>query len=105
MMKGTQFERKGLFKHDALSLMTAKATQDWMRRTMLKGRSLYSRWLLPEQGLNTTIEMEGGRTNTRFCDRPPGNLPRLMSLDEAGNKALRDAVNCHIYATILSMSL
>ena len=70
-----------------------------MRRTILNGRSLYSWWLLPEQGLNATIEMEGGRTNTRFRDRPPGNLPRLMSLDEAGNKALRDAVNRHIYAT------
>lgn len=99
MMKGTQFEGKGLFKHDALSLMTAKATRVWMQRYILNGRSLYSRWLLPEQGLNATIEMEGGRTNTRFRDRPPGNLPRLMSLDEAGNKALRDAVNRHIYAT------
>ena len=26
MMKGTQLEGKGLFKHDALSLMTAKTT-------------------------------------------------------------------------------
>ena len=60
MMKGTKFEGKGLFKHDALSLMTAKATRDWMRRTKLNCRSLYSRSLLPEQGLNVTIEMEDG---------------------------------------------
>ena len=48
--------------------------------------------------MNTTIEMEGDQSNTRFRDRPLGNVPKLMSLDKAENKASRDAINRHIYA-------
>ena len=82
LMKGTQFAGKAMFKHDALSLMTAKETRLWMQTTFVNGRSIYSRWLLPQAGLNERIEVEGGRFNRRYANRPPGNLPRLMSLDE-----------------------
>ena len=49
--------------------------------------------------MNAKIEVEGGKTTNRFADRPPGNMLRLMSLDEAGIKALIDVVNRHIHAT------
>ena len=99
VMKGTQFEGKGMFKHDALSLMTAIETRNWMKVTFVNGRSLYSRWLLPEAGLNNVLEVEGSKPTARFANRPPGNVPRLMSLDECANKNLMDCVNRHISAT------
>ena len=64
---------------------------------MLAERSLLSCWLLPEAGLNDFITAHG-KTTTRYGGRPPGNLPRLMSLDEFGNKVLMDSVNAHISA-------
>ena len=35
VMKGTRFEGKGLFKHDALLLMTATETREWMKVTFV----------------------------------------------------------------------
>ena len=99
VMKGTQFEGKGLFKHDAMSLMTATETREWMKVTFVNGRSIYSRWLLPEAGLNDVIEVEDSKSTMRFANQPPGNVPRLMSLDECANKNLMDCVNRHISAT------
>ena len=52
--------------------------------------------------LSTTgVDDEGGApaVDQRYCGRPPGNLPRLMSLDEFANKNLMDCVNRHISAT------
>ena len=71
-----------MLKHDALSLMTATETRDWMKVTFVDGRSIYSQWLLPEVGLSNVLEVEGSKPTTRFANRPPGNVPRLMSLDE-----------------------
>ena len=48
--------------------------------------------------MNDAITVDG-RVTTRYRGRPPGNLPRLMSLDKFRNKALMDCVNCHISAT------
>ena len=64
VMKGTQFEGKGMFKHDALLLMTAIETRNWMKVTFVNGQSLYSRWLLPEAGLNNVLEVEGSKPTT-----------------------------------------
>ena len=35
VMKGTRFEGKGMFKHDALLLMTATETREWMKVTFV----------------------------------------------------------------------
>ena len=96
LMEGTQFEGKAMFKHDALSLMTAKGTREWMEKTLVNGRSIYSRWLLPEAGLNKRIDLGGGRFTRRYANRPPGNLPRLMILDKYGNNALVVATDDHV---------
>jgi hypothetical protein len=98
LMVGTQHEGKALFKHDALVLMTASKMREWTKTEMVDGRSLFSRWLLPEAGLNDSITVNGNAT-TSYRGRPPGNLPRLMALDEFGNKKLMDGVNRHISAT------
>ena len=101
VMVGTQHESKGLFKHDALSLMTATETRGWMKTEKVNGRSIHSRWLLPEAGLNDSLTPppEGGKATPRFKERLPGNLPRLMALDEFGNKNLMDCVNRHVSST------
>ena len=98
VMQGTQHEDEAMFKHDALSLMTAGKTAEWMKSTILNVRSIYSRWLLSEAGLNNEVTANGKMT-TRFQGRPPGNLPRLMSLDKFANKNLMDCVNAHVSAT------
>ena len=98
IMRGTVYEGQAMWKHDALSLMTAANTIAWMKATEVNGRSIFSRWLLPEAGLNDKITVDG-KTTTRYQARPPGNLPRLMSLDEFANKNLMDCVNSHVSAT------
>ena len=98
LMLGTEYEDEAMFKHDALALLTAKETKEWMKETFVNGRSIFSRWLLPEAGLNDSISVNG-KITTNYRGRPPGNLPRLMSLDEFGNKNLMDCVNSHISAT------
>ena len=98
LMEGTVHEDRGIFKHDALILLTADETKEWMRETYVNGRSIFSRWLLPEAGLNDRIVVDG-KVNKHYGGRPPGNLPRLMSLDEFGNKNLMDCVNRHVSAT------
>ena len=99
LMLGTKYEGKAMFKHDALSLMTANETREWMKKAKINGRTLYERWLLPEAGLNEVITLADGRTSRSYANRPPGNLPRLMALDECANKNLMDCVNRHISAT------
>ena len=32
LMLGTKYEGKAMFKHDALSLVTAKETREWMKK-------------------------------------------------------------------------
>ena len=98
-MEGTQFEGKAMFKHNTLSLITAEETRLWMQRTFANRRTIYSRWVLPQASLNERIELEGAQFNTRYANRPPGNLPRLMSLDKYANNALVVATNDHVSAT------
>ena len=86
MIKRTRFEGKRLFKHDALVLMTATDTREWMKVAIINGWSIYSRWLLSETGLNNVIELGKSKPTNQFANWPPGNVPRLMSLDECANK-------------------
>ena len=55
--------------------------------------------MLPEAGLNDSLTGLNHKATTRFKNRPPGNLPRLIGLDKFGNKNLMDCVNRHISAT------
>ena len=98
LMVGTCHEGKVLFKHGALVLVSAKETREWTRTKIVNKRSLFSRWLLPEAVLNNSIAVNGTVTK-RYRERPPGNLPWHMSLDEFGNTHMIDGVNRHISAT------
>ena len=39
MMKGTRHEKKGLFKRDPMTLITAAETIDWMKTYFVNGRT------------------------------------------------------------------
>jgi hypothetical protein len=85
-----------MFYHDALSLMTAKDTVAWMKDQKSTDRagqpmSYYDRWITPQHGLNDNID---GKRN--FANRPPGNSPELMPLDNSLNRDVHCCVDRHI---------
>ena len=75
-MKGSVHEDNLFIVHDALVLMTAKETIQWMKK-----KNYYHRSLLPMNGL------QGG---TPYAGRPVGNSPEFMPLDNSLN---RDILN------------
>lgn len=75
------------FYHDALSLLTAKETIEWMKKKKLGNRSYYDCWLLPKHGLNV---------GTTYDGRPVGNSPEMMPMDASLNKDVDDGVKQHI---------
>ena len=84
LFKGTKYENSWYYYHDALSLKTAKATVTWM-----KNNGVYSRWLLP-------LEINMG---TVYENRPVGNSPEMMPMDNTLNKDHDDEVRFHISLT------
>jgi hypothetical protein len=89
VMKGTYHEDDWFFYHDALSLMTAKSTIDWMRE-----KDYLKRWLLP---VNHLSQNDKGLKN--YLNRPIGNSPEMMPWDCSLNKDLKDAVMRHVCYT------
>ena len=89
VMRGTKFEGRELFFHDALSLMTTKETVSWM-----KEKNIYKHWILPELGCNDII---GGKNCYANC--PVGNSPELMCLDNSLNKDVREHFCRHVSCT------
>jgi hypothetical protein len=113
------------FYHDALSLMTAASTVVWMKnKTLVDGTTYYSHWLLPKFGLNqgrvsylyapfdnAILELNTNVFNlmlfckyfflsaTKYKERPVGNSPEMMPLDNTLNKDLDDAVRRHVACT------
>ena len=51
VMEGTIHEDTWMVYYDALSLMTSKATKDWMKKM-----GYYERWVLPSEDLYDTLE-------------------------------------------------
>ena len=71
--------------HDALVLMTAKETIDWM-----KEKNYYHRWLLPMNGLQDV---------TPYAGRPVGNRTAFMPLY---NNLNRDILHSLCFHCVLS---
>lgn len=84
--KGTEFENEWFFCHDALSLLTANETQEWMRK-----EGYIKHWIRPEEKLNSHLGS--------FANRPPGNNADLMPLDSSLNKDHDDCVIRHVAVT------
>ena len=90
VMQGTLYEGKELFFHDALSLMTAHDTVQWM-----KEKDYYKYWLLPVLGCNDIV----GENKSCYARRPVGNSPELMCLDMSLNKDVRECLRMHVSLT------
>eukprot|EP00594_Rhizosolenia_setigera_P009623 CAMPEP_0178971686 /NCGR_PEP_ID=MMETSP0789-20121207/20476_1 /TAXON_ID=3005 /ORGANISM="Rhizosolenia setigera, Strain CCMP 1694" /LENGTH=494 /DNA_ID=CAMNT_0020658811 /DNA_START=594 /DNA_END=2078 /DNA_ORIENTATION=+ len=85
----TAFAENCFFYHDALALMTAKETREWMAE-----RGYDKMWILPEKGL-----MRDMPKLFRYWDRPVGNSPELCALDNSLNRDVHAAVESHVYFT------
>ena len=71
LMKGSVHEDDFFIVHDALVLMTAKETINWMRQ-----KGYLHRWLLPFNGL---------QDGTPYAVHPVGHSPKFMPLDNSLN--------------------
>ena len=74
VMKGSVHEDDFYIIHNALLLMTAKETMNWM-----KEKGYLHRWLLRLNGL---------QDGTPYVGRPVGNIPEFMPLDNILNRDL-----------------
>lgn len=87
VMKGTKHESDWLFYHDALLLLVARSTVNWMKQM-----GHYERWIKPPPG------MQAGNLET-YNERPVGDLPKFMPWDTSLNNDLHLAVKRHIALT------
>jgi hypothetical protein len=85
VMKGTKYEGKSHFYHDALTLMTCTKMKAYMNK-----HNLRRYWLLPQENLQ-----EG----TRYQNSIPGDSPELMPLDETLNMDIHVSARYHVAIT------
>ena len=90
IMSNTKHSEDWVFYHDALSLMTAKKTKEWMR-----SKGYYKKWLLPTKNLydNSPDLLK------RYKDNPIGNSPEFMPWDSHLNQDLHAAHDHHVTLT------
>ena len=62
--RGTKHEHDFMIYHDALVLLTAKTTIEWLKTQYYGHRSYWEIWIHPMEGLNA---------GTRFKSSPVGN--------------------------------
>jgi hypothetical protein len=89
LMKGTKHEDDWVFYHDALTLMTAKETVEWMKK-----EGHFERWLLPANGLHTD-----DASLKYYFMKPVGNSPEMMPWDTSLNQDVKCAVDRHVMST------
>ena len=92
VMKGSKHENDWLFYHDALSLMTARKTKEWMRE-----KGYYDKWLLPTTNLYT--ETNSPDLLKRYRDNPIGNSPEFMPWDSHLNQDVHASHDHHVTLT------
>eukprot|EP00957_Ditylum_brightwellii_P158048 12030873-Ditylum_brightwellii.AAC.1 len=80
-----KIQKQFFLYHDALTLMTATETKQWMEE-----RGILKHWILPKQGLNK---------GTQYKNAPTGNAPEFNALDSSCNRNIHCAVLEHISHT------
>ena len=85
IFEGTKFENEWYVYHDALSLLTSKASTEYMKQ-----KGFYSHLILPQNGLNS---------GTVYAHRVVGNHPEMMPLDSHLNQDVHNAVDQHAVVT------
>ena len=81
LMKGSVHEEDLYIVHDALVLMTAKETINWM-----KEKGYLYRWLIPLNGL---------QDGTPYVGHPVGNSPEFMPFDHILNRDILQSLRFH----------
>ena len=81
LMKGSVHEDIFFIFHDALVLMTAKETINWMRQN-----GYLQIWLIPLNGL---------QYGTPYAGRTFGNVPEFMPLDNSLNCDILHSLHMH----------
>ena len=89
VFKGTTYEDNCFFYHDALLLMTAKKTREWMAE---KGYD--KMWILPEKNL-----YQDDPALKAYVGRPAVNSPELCNLDSNLNEDAHKSVEHHVRMT------
>lgn len=91
LYKSTRFANAYYFYHDALSQLTHESCVKWMKTTIIPGEDvcIYSRWVKPELGLNDQF-------GKRWWERPIGNSPEMMPLDNSLNQDIHEAVRGNV---------
>ena len=90
IMNGTIYEKNWFFYHDALSLMTANQSRDWMSKQKHGNKTYLERWLLPFNGMNK---------GTQYKFMPVGNSPEFNPLDNSLNRDLQVSHDYHCAVT------
>jgi hypothetical protein len=94
-MKGTTHEKDWVFYHNALSLMTAHETVEWMKNAFGEnGESYYSRWVLPENELHSDDP-----ALKAYLFRPVGNSSENLRWDTFLNQDVKAGVEKHVTMT------
>ena len=75
------YEEYFFIAHNALVLMTAKETINWMRQNLY-----LHRWFLPWNRL---------QDGTPYAGRPVGNIPEFMPLDNSLNHDILHSLRMH----------
>ncbi len=78
---------KKYFYHNALSLLTAKESIDYMREN-----GYLAMWIRPQ---NKQFESRPEWKMKNYYGQPVGNSPELMQLDTSLNTDVHESVNCH----------
>ena len=96
LYKNTQFADEYYFYHDALSQLTHESCVEWMKMTTIPGESvcMYRRWVKPELGLNDQF-------GKRWWQRPIGNSPEMMPLDNSLNQDIHESVRANVAFSLI----
>jgi hypothetical protein len=88
--KNTSYQNTYHSYHDALLQLTHDTTVEWMMKTKIPDENtvVYKRWIKPENGLNDSF-------GPRWKQRPIGNSPELMPLDNSLNQDVHGSVRKH----------
>ena len=98
-MKETEFEGRGYFYHDALTQLTEKETTNWMKQNEYDGRTYWSMWIRPVLGCNDSVRGKNDKLVTCYSNRPVGNMPEAMCLDNSLIQDVHTAVESNVGAT------
>ena len=91
VMKGTIHENTWMVYHDALAIMTSKATKQWMAT-----KGYLKRWILPSDDLYNNLPSAVQRS---YQGKPIGNSPEYMPLDTHLNQDIHTSHDYHVTVT------